>query len=400
MRVLHVIPSVAERSGRPGQPIIPMCRSLQEQGIEVLIASTNAGLSDDQISTGVQVNYKGVPAIFFPAQLGDSFKYSRPLRVWLDAKVKDFDIVHIHAVFNHACVTAARACRNHDVPYVVRPLGSLDPWSMKQKPLRKMLYWHFAARRMLQDASMVHYTSPAEQQATEQSLKLNHGRVVPLGIDQENESTPLDTRRLDHVFPELAKHPYVLVLSRLLPTKGIDVLLDAFLALAKQNGFADWRLVLAGEGPSDYVTALKREARAQGRADAVLFPGWLEGETKNTVVRHASLLALPSYHESFGLCVIEALACGVPVLVSPQVPLADEIETAGAGWVAGVAKASLEAVLEEALRSDVERAKRGMAGKTPSVRFSWPQGTRQLTVAYSQLLTDRAQSQLQAIAHA
>src|SRR5258705_11078054 len=140
MRVLHVNPSVAERSGGPGQAISPMCRSLQEQGIEVLIASTNAGISDDQISTGVQVSYKGVPAIFFPAQLGDSFKYSKPLRVWLDAKVKDFDIVHIHAVFNHACVTAARACRNHDVPYVVRPLGSLDPWSMKQKPLRKMLY--------------------------------------------------------------------------------------------------------------------------------------------------------------------------------------------------------------------------------------------------------------------
>src|SRR5882724_7852529 len=101
MRVLHVIPSVAERSGGPGQTIIPMCRSLQEQGTEVLIASTDAGLTDDQISIGVLVNYKGVPAIFFPAQLGDSFKYSKPLRVWLDANVKDFDIVHIHAVFNH-----------------------------------------------------------------------------------------------------------------------------------------------------------------------------------------------------------------------------------------------------------------------------------------------------------
>jgi glycosyltransferase involved in cell wall biosynthesis len=224
--------------------------------------------------------------------------------------------------------------------------------------------------------------------------------VVPLGIDNESESTPLDTRRLDHVFPELAKHPYVLVLSRLLPTKGIDVLLDAFLALAKQKEFSDWRLVLAGEGPSDYVTALKREARAQGGADAVLFPGWLEGETKNAVLRQASLLALPSYHESFGLCVIEALAYSVPVLVSPHVPLANEIETAGAGWVAAVVKASLEAALEEALRSDAERAKRGMAGKNLSHRFSWPQVARQLTVAYQQLLTDRAQSQLQAIAHA
>ena len=400
MRVLHVIPSVSERSGGPGQAIIPMCRALQEQGTEVMIASTNAGLTDDQISIGTAAKYKGVPAIFFPAHLGDSFKYSKPLAVWLNANVKDFDIVHIHAVFNHACLAAARACRNHLVPYVVRPLGTLDPWSMKQKPLRKAMYWHFTARRMLRDAGIVHYTSRAEQQATEQSLNLDRGRVVPLGIDLQIDSVPLDRKDFAQAFPELAKHLYVLVLSRLQPTKGLDVLLAAFLTLVKREEFAAWRLVFAGEGPEDYVMALKKESETQGGENAVLFPGWLEGESKNAVLCHASLLALPSYRESFGLCVMEALACGVPVLVSPQVPLADEIETAGAGWISAVEKASLQAALEQALRSDVERAKRGVAGRELSSRFAWPHIARQLTVVYSQLLAERAQSESQVIAHA
>src|ERR1700737_3764647 len=110
MKVLHVIPSVSGRSGGPGQAIIPMCRALLEQGIEVLIATTNHGLNGERVSLGVSEGYKGIPTIFFPVQWGDSFKYSGQLSVWLDANVKNFDVVHIHAVFNHACIAAARAC--------------------------------------------------------------------------------------------------------------------------------------------------------------------------------------------------------------------------------------------------------------------------------------------------
>src|SRR5258708_2387868 len=101
MKVLHVIPSVSERSGGPGQAIIPMCNSLQEQGTEVTIATTDAGLRE-QPMLGAAAIYKGVPTVFFPLQWGESFKYSKPLATWLDANVNKFDVVHIHAVFNHA----------------------------------------------------------------------------------------------------------------------------------------------------------------------------------------------------------------------------------------------------------------------------------------------------------
>src|SRR3977135_4493328 len=110
MKVLHVIPSVSERSGGPGQAIIPMCRSLQEQGTEVTIATTDARFRK-QPSLGAIPIHKGVPTIFFPLQWGESFKYSKPLAAWLDANVDQFDVVHIHAVFNHACLAAAAACR-------------------------------------------------------------------------------------------------------------------------------------------------------------------------------------------------------------------------------------------------------------------------------------------------
>src|SRR5690242_6998127 len=128
MRVLHVIPSVAERSGGPATAIVPMCRALQQQGIEVLLVTTDAGLDRDPQLTQIRQNYKGVPAMFFPSQLGDSFKYSRPLAAWLGSNIRHFSLAHIHAVFNHSSIAAAHICRRARVPYVVRPLGTLDPW--------------------------------------------------------------------------------------------------------------------------------------------------------------------------------------------------------------------------------------------------------------------------------
>jgi glycosyltransferase involved in cell wall biosynthesis len=397
MKVLHVIPSVSERSGGPGQAIIPMCRSLQEQGTEVMIATTDHGIvsssefpvsslkptaasnsesgpNNESVTRNSELEtrnyYKGVPTLFFPLQWGESFKYSKPLRTWLDANVNKFDVVHIHAVFNHACIAAARACRKHHVPYVVRPLGTLDPWSMKQKPLRKFLFWQLAGKRMLQAAAAVHYTAGAEQSAAEALLGLNHGRVIPLGVDTNLAARVNGGERPSGKLAELDGHPYVLVLSRLHPKKGLDTFIDAFVSLLQKPNFKDWRLVLAGEGPAEHVRALKQKVSDSQADKLILFPGWLEGEEKDAFLRHASLLALPSYQENFGLCVMESLAAGVPVLVSPHVNLAAEILAAGAGWIAPVEKTYLEAALAEALGSEAERAKRGTAGEKFSREFS------------------------------
>jgi glycosyltransferase involved in cell wall biosynthesis len=419
MRVLHVIPSVSERSGGPGQAIVPMCRALQEQGIDVTLATTDAGMGGrrqkaggrrqeaelrDSQSAGslplalgplsithhlslITHHWKDVPTIFFPSQWGESFKYSRPFAKWLDKHVADFDVVHIHAVFNHACIAAARACRKRGVPYIVRPLGTLDSWSMKQKPLRKKVFWHAGIETMLTNAAAIQYTAKGEQQAVEESLKLNHGVVVPLGV----ESSRADPAKSSGAFMSeslgLAEHPYVLVLSRLHPKKALEVLVDAFLSLLKRKEFQAWRLVLAGEGPRNYVAGLKQTVEAHNAGDMVLFPGWLDGDKKSAALRHASLLALTSYHENFGLCVMESLAYGVPVLISPSVNLAPEIEAAGAGWIAPVERGSLETALAEALSSEEERSRRGNAGLELANHFTWERIASQLISLYDSVLS-------------
>lgn len=373
MKVLHVIPSVDERSGGPATAIVPMCRALLQHGIEVLLVTTDAGLPKTEVH-----EYKGVPAKLFPAELGASFKYSRQLASWIDANVRQFDVVHVHAVFNHSSVAAARACRRVAVPYVIRPLGTLDPWSMTQKSLRKRVFWQVVGKRMMQGAAAVHYTSEAEKLATERLTGLNHGRVVPLGIDISTTSSR-----------ETGPDPYVLVLSRLHPKKNLDVLIEAFLSLPQQ--FSRWRLVLAGDGPDEYVSKLKHIAASDSR---IVFPGWVDGEKKNALLGCASLLALPSHQENFGLCVMEALSQSVPVLVSPGVNLAPEIEKANAGWVAGIDKDALAARLAEALSDEAERAKRGRAGQQLSRQYSWESATANLVQLYQQVITTSGRANL------
>src|SRR5215216_3295411 len=376
MKVLHVIPSVAERSGGPATAIVPMCRALTREGIEVLLVTTDDGLAE---TNGDVFEYKGVPARIFRSQFGESFKYSRPLASWLNTNIRKFELAHIHAVFNHSSVAAARVCRNAGVPYVIRPLGTLDPWSMTQKSLRKRLFWQVSGKAILQRAATVHYTSEAEKLSTEGLLGLNHGKVIALGIET---STAIDSVS-DH-FPELARDPYVLVLSRLHPKKGLDVLIDAFQTLVQTPQFSQWRLVLAGDGPAEYVSRLK--SKVEG--DRILFTGWLDGERKNAVLSGASLLGLPSHQENFGLCVMEALAHSVPVLVSPNVDLATEIASVNAGWISAIDKDALTAKLAEALRDENELATRGRAGQKLSQKYSWESAARGLIQLYNDVLQE------------
>jgi glycosyltransferase involved in cell wall biosynthesis len=350
-----------------------MCRALRQQGIDVFLLSTTDGLAEKPD----ELQYKGVPAMFFPPQLGASFKYSRPLASWLSSNINNFDLAHIHAVFNHSSISASQACRKAGVPYIIRPLGTLDPWSMTQKSLRKRLFWQVSGKTMLHRAAAEHYTSEPEKRSTERLLSLNDGKVIALGIDSSNSKS---NGRAD-------SEPYVFVLSRLHPKKALDVLIDAFQALIQNGRFANWRLVIAGDGPPDYVAKLKAQVAG---TDRIVFTGWLDDDRKHAMLGGASLLALPSHQENFGLCVMEALSHSVPVLVSPNVNLATEIVSANAGWISAIDKDALTERMAEALSDEDELIKRGRAGKQLSEKYSWENVATGLINLYTEILNGGA----------
>ncbi len=389
MKVLHVIPAIALRYGGPSQAVIEMCRALQHAGIEVELCTTDAD-GDGRLPVELDKPslYGGVRTYFFRRDRSEAYKFSRSLARWLDENVARYDIVHIHAVFNHSTQAAARACRQHHIPYIVRPLGTLEPWSMQQKRPRKVMAWHLLFRRILRQAVAVHYTTEQERELTEHSLNLRKGIVIPNGVDEALLAVqPTGKFRNEHAIPAAA--PIILSLSRVHPKKGINLLLEAFLELRAQGKLATCHLVIAGDGEPQYVERLRKIARGTAFEAAIHWVGWLEGAAKSAALAEANLFALSSFQENFGIAVVEAMACGTPVLLSRQVGLAPEVLAAGAGWVINLDADGLRNGLAEATSSPAELSARSVAARTLAREcFTWPGIADKWVVQYKKISTE------------
>jgi glycosyltransferase involved in cell wall biosynthesis len=367
-----------------------MCLALQSARIDVELCTTDA---DGQGRLAVDLDkstiYHGVRTHFFRRDRSEAFKFSRSMNRWLNENIARYDIVHIHAVFSHATHAAARACRQHRVPYIVRPLGTLEPWSMQQKRPRKLLAWHLFFQRTLQEAAAVHYTTEQERELTERSLNLSKGIVIPNGVDESLLTLePTGRFREQHGIPSDA--PVAVMLSRLHPKKGIDLLLKAFVELKAQGKLAAWHLVIAGDGEAGYVEGLRKVVRGTEAENAVHWVGWLKGTAKFDALTDADLFVLSSFQENFGIGAVEAMACGKPVLLSRQVGLASEVAATRAGWVVDLNAAGLRAGLVEATSFPAELSDRGAAARAlVRERFTWPAIADQWTGQYEKLSSKR-----------
>jgi glycosyltransferase involved in cell wall biosynthesis len=380
MSVLHVIPAIAARYGGPSEVVLATCRALRALDVDASVLATDADGPWTSLRDGPgERELEGVPCRLERRDWSEAFKYSRGLRRWLDAHVARFDVVHVHAVFSHAPLAAAAACRRARVPYIVRPLGTLDPWSLAQKRWRKRIAWHLGVRRMLHDAAAIHYTTDEERRAAEGTLRLSRGVVIPNGVDLAR----LDAQAL--AGHPVTPPPYILALGRLHPKKRLELLIEAM-----AHTLPAARLVLAGDGEPAHVAALRRRVESSGLEDRVLLPGWLTGPTKAATLAAATALAMPSHQENFGLAAAEAMALGTPVVLTRGVNLAPAVEAAGAGWVSGDDPLALGRALTAALSDGPERARRGESARHLAwSRFGWDVVGRRLVALYEELRARR-----------
>lgn len=293
----------------------------------------------------------GFPAPVHP--LGPTHRkygYAPRLAPWLRERLPGFDAVIINGLWQYHGLAAAHAARCAGKPYFVFPHGMLDPWFRRRYPLKhlkKWLYWPWAEYRVLRDAHAVLFTCDEERLLARESFSLYRAREVTIGygIEAPAGDPVAEVATFRGAFPALAGKRLLLFLSRLHEKKGCDILLDAF---AKVAG-VDPDLVLMMAGPDQ--TGLKRvlEQRAKGLdiAQRVIWPGMLQGELKWGALRCADAFALISHQENFGIAVVEALACGTPVIISNQVNIWREIHDEGAGLICEDSAASAEQALHQ-----------------------------------------------------
>jgi glycosyltransferase involved in cell wall biosynthesis len=368
-----VIPSIAPRYGGPSYSVVRYCRALRQFGVRVTVATTNAdGAGVLDVPTDETTEYEGVDARFF-VRRGETFKYSPSLAKWLRKSVRDFNVVHVHAVFSHASLSAGRACRIAGVPYIVRPLGSLDPWSLTQHAWRKRVLMWSAAGSLLRNAAGLHFTTEAERELATAEVGEFPGRVIPLGVDDQYLSTGLSA-------PEGVRR--VVVLARLDRKKNLVSLIRAFHAAGSA---AAWRLTIAGTGDVTYAEELRRTAEDGPAAARIDFLPWLDGQEKLDLLRSAAVFAVPSFQENFGLGALEAMACGVPVMAARGVNLAPAIAQAHAGWITGTDDDDVAATLVAIMRDEVGRRRRAANAKKLAANYTWDSAAAQLEAWYSAL---------------
>jgi glycosyltransferase involved in cell wall biosynthesis len=314
------------------------------------------------------------------------YTFSWPLTRWLARHVRDYDLVHIHALFSYAAAPAAYWAARAGVPYVVRPLGTLNRWGMEhRRHWLKRVSLCLVERLILRGAAGVHYTSQQERvEAAELGVRAPNA-VVPLGIDLTPFAELPPRGWLRERVPGAAGRPVALFLSRLDPKKGLDLLLAAFAHVRSRR--PDLVLVVAGSGDAGFERGVRRDATRLGLGDSVYWAGFLSGGEKIAALADADLFVLPSYSENFGVAAVEAMAAGLPVVISDRVGIYREVATARAGLVVpceeeAVADAILRLTGDSTLRGELGARGRELARR----RFSIEAMTDNLVGMYGDVL--------------
>lgn len=332
MKILQVIPSLAPAFGGPTNAILGLSSALVRQGQEVTIFTTDADVKGRlDVPLGIPIDIRNVKVFYFPVQYPRHYKFSLPLAKALKKYIPDFDIVHIHSLFQFSTLAASYYCRKYNKPYIIRPLGHLDTFVLKRHFLCKKLYLQLLELRNLNRASALHFTTEEELRLTKILGLKTKSIVVGLGVDLDvfRSLPPYGTFRSK--YPELKEKKILLFLSRINFKKGLDILVKAFANLARERD--DIYLVIAGPDNEGYGKKVKGWLDKERTLNRVIFTGMLLGKDKLAVLRDSDVFVLPSYSENFGMSTVEAMACGIPVVISDKVGISNEIKENKAGVV-------------------------------------------------------------------
>ena len=374
-----MIPSAAPVDGGPNLAVRAIGRGLARRGVDVTVATTNAaGDGSLDVPLDTPVIDDGVVYRYFARTVPGSWKFSWPMTRWLWANAAAYDVVHVHALFSYATIPGCRAAAHAPVPYVLRPLGTLSEWSLDRRRWKKRPYYALLERSHLEMASAIHVTSDAEAQDVARLGYSTRTRVIPLGVDVQDR--PRARER-----PASAHDPLrLLFLSRLHEKKNVPLLLRAMASLADSP--RPVLLTVAGDGEPRYREELIALSEHLGLADRVRFVGHVDGEAKRAALEDADCFVLPSAHENFGLAVAEALASGLPAIVSPGVALAHEVSEAGAGLVADATESAVASGIRWAADHPAALVEMGeRAWQLARRDLSWDRTCERLVALYADL---------------
>ena len=376
LRIALFTPDLRPSAGGPPRVVLGSAQALVARSHSVTIFT---------LATG-PIDTPGVEICCFPADRPAQIGRSRALQSAARHRIAEFDALHVHAIWEAGAADLAAVFNAAGKPVIVSAHGMLDRWSMAQSRLKKAVALRLWTGRLLARATAIVFATEEEAAEASGLYPKTPRAIVANGIDIAAMRAAIAAARdaVRSKVPDLAAWPRTIVyLSRLHPKKGVDQLVEARLALDAR--FDDVGLLIAGIPQDDaLLQALRSRIAGSPLSDRIVLTTDLVGPVAMGALGAAQLFVLPSHQEGFSIAILEAMAAGLPVLITDKCHL-PEIEEWQAGTVVPDTVAGVKAGLERLLSLSPDAlAAAGENARTAVERhYGWPVIAGQLETLYA-----------------
>lgn len=381
MKVLHVIPSLSENLDGPSNAIGKLCKNLVEKGVDITIYTTDLHPINYESLAGLDVKV-------FKTYEKSNYCFSLGLWRALEQNIKRYDLVHIHALWVFPTTISAYMARKKRVPYIVRPCGMLDYYSVyhkRWKSLKKLFYFNALERNNLDRASAIQFTSLEELNRSEHLNIKAPTVILPVGIEKNGFLALPHKGGFRMRYPFLKGKKIILFLGRIHYKKGLEILIDAYKNVVDKTD--EVFLIIAGPDNEGYKNVLKNKISALNLSDKVFFTGLVEDKQKVEILTDSDIFCLPSFQENFGIAVAEAMAARLPVVISDQVNIHSEISDANAGIVTKCDSGEIANAIVTIINNDSLKKEMGINARNLVFdKFSWDVIAGEMIVHYQKII--------------
>ena len=348
LKVLHVIAGMDPKSGGVCKAVRIMIAGLTKFNIYSEVVSLDSP-DADYIKEDT----------FLIHAIGEGmggWKFNNQLLKWLQINLLSFDIVIVHGLWLYPGYAVRKVIgslkkNNTSFPKLfVMPHGMLDPYfqvasGRKFKAIRNWIFWKLIEKHLIAEADGLLFSCEMEKILARNTFMHYYPKqelVVGLGV----KNPPEYSAAMENAFLKktgfVKGNSYLLYLSRIDVKKGIDLLISAYLNIEKSNINMPVLVIAGPGGETKYGQQMQKMA---SESTNIIFTGMLEGDVKWGAFYGCEAFVLPSHQENFGIAVVEAMACGKPVLISNQINIWKEIEKFGASIICKDTKEDTEAML-------------------------------------------------------
>ncbi len=375
MNICHITPSYypATLFGGPIHSVHTLNKSLSELEdvyIEVLTLDSLSPFTCDRINKNDMIkSTESYKINYYRRSFIRDFSFQ--IVSSMNKKIAKSDIVHITSMYSLTSLSALFLSRFHNKPVILSPRGALQIWSGSRRIFVKKI-WNFICKFLISRMNFVfHVTSEDEKIDVKNVFTKTNVVTIPNGV-----TIPCIRQGVSR---SKAKPKKLMFIGRLHPKKGLENLIHAlkFLPLC-------YTLDIYGQGSPCYETELKLLVYSLGLNQRVAFHGHVDCEDKDRAFLNADICIFPSHTENFGIVVSEALAYGIPVIVSKGMPWSDVMKYNCGLWVDNTPE-SLSTAVQQITRFDLDEMGRN-GREWMKQEYSWDQIALKMHAVYLSML--------------